>query len=320
MTVFTPLFQRMDSALAQGTRIGLGVVLATCAVVASAAPVSQVVVFGDSNVDNGNLRALFGAAVNPPPNFGGRYSNGPVVVEYLANQLSVPLLDYAYSGATTGAPGLNAAIPNTLTQIQNHFTALGAAQADPNALYIYWAGSNDIFLATTPAAQLQNKINGAMTNIDNALRQLDARGAKKIVVATRTPRPNLTSVDNQNGLALNSALKTLVSNLDPLLAADILLYDAYSRVEDMVLNPSNYGFTQNTALCINNNNVGDNCANDLAVAAGYINWDAAHKTTRVHGLMAQQIIAQVPEPAPAALLLAALGALALTRKRAPAVA
>jgi phospholipase/lecithinase/hemolysin len=98
-----------------------------------------------------------------------------------------------------------------------------------------------------------------------------------------------------------------------------MIYDAYSRVADMVINPATYGFTQNTALCLPNNNVGDNCANDLNVAAGYINWDAAHKTTRVHQLMAQQLIAQVPEPAPAALLAAALLALALTRKRSQAV-
>jgi len=289
--------------------------LTAAAVSTTAAPVSQIVAFGDSNVDSGNLRALFGPGVNPPPNFGGRNNNGPVVVEYLAGTLAVPLLNYGYSGATTGAPGLNAAIPNTLTQIQTHFTALGAGAADPDALYIYWAGSNDVFLATTPPAQLQNKINGALTNIDTGLRQLDARGAKKIVVATRTPRPDLASVDNQNGIALNTALKDFVSSLDPLLAADILIYDAYSRVADMVINPSNYGFTQSAALCINNNNVGDNCANDLNVAAGYINWDAAHKTTRVHALMAQQLIAQVPEPSVASLLAVAVLALVLTSQR-----
>ncbi len=49
------------------------------------------------------------------------------------------------------------------------------------------------------------------------------------------------------------------------------MYDAYGRVADMVLNPSAYGFSQSSALCINNNGVGDNCANDLNVAAGYIN-------------------------------------------------
>jgi phospholipase/lecithinase/hemolysin len=278
---------------------------------ALAYPYSQVVVFGDSNVDNGNLRALLGPGVNPPPNFGGRNSNGPVVVEYLANSLGVPLLDFAYSGATTGAPGLSPAIPHTLTQIQNYFGTLAGGMADPNALFIYWAGSNDILLATTPPAALQGKIDGAMANIDNALRQLNGRGAQNILVATRTPRPSLTSVDNLNGVALNTALKSLVSGLDALLAADIEIYDAYGSVADMVLNPSNYGFSQNTALCINNNGTGDNCANNLNVAAGYINWDAAHKTTRVHQLMAQQILMQVPAPGTLWLVLPVLAILAL---------
>ncbi len=295
-------------------RLVLTLGLTAAAISAAAAPISQVIVFGDSNVDNGNLRALFGPAVNPPPNFGGRNNNGRVVVEYIATGLGVPLLDYGYSGATTGAPGLNAQIPNTLTQVQSYFTALGAAAADPNALYIYWAGSNDIFLATTPPAQLQNKISAALANIDTALRQLDARGARNIVVATRTPRPDLGTVDNQNGIALNTAMRDYLSALDPQLAAGIQVYDAYGRVEDMVLHPATYGFTQAAALCINNNNVGDNCANDLNVAAGYINWDAAHKTTRVHQLMAAQLIAQVPEPATSALLAAAMLALVLTRK------
>jgi phospholipase/lecithinase/hemolysin len=286
-----------------------------------ATPISQVIAFGDSNVDNGNLRALFGPGVNPPPNFGGRNNNGPVVVEYIASRLGVALQDYAYSGATTGAPGLNAAIPNTLTQIQTYFTTLGAAQADPNALYVYWAGSNDIFLATTPPAALDGKISGAMSNIDTALRQLAARGAQNIVVATRTPRVSLASVDNLNGIALNTALRGLVQTIDQQLPANIQIYDAYSSVEDMVLNPVTYGFLQTSALCFANNGVGDNCANNLTVAQGYVNWDAAHKTTRVHQLMAAQILNQVPEPHTAALLAAALCGLVLTRasRRTPAV-
>jgi cholinesterase len=293
--------------------VGLAVLLSGATV--GAAPFSQVIVFGDSNVDNGNLRALFGPAVNPPPNFGGRNNNGPVVVEYLAQALGVPLQDYAYSGATTGAPGLNPLIPSTLTQIQTYFATLGGGMADPHALYVYWAGSNDILLATTPPAALPTKISGAVGNVDTALRQLDAAGAHHTVVANRTPRPNMASVDNQNGIALNAALGALVQSIDLQLAAHIHLYDAYSAIEHMVLNPSGYGFIQTTALCLPNNPGPDNCANDLAVAAGYINWDAAHKTTRVHELMAQQLLLHVPEPQALALLLLALVAVALTTRR-----
>lgn len=51
---------------------------------ASASPYDSVVVFGGSNVDNGNTAAAaakLGITVNPPPNYGGRNNNGPVVVE-----------------------------------------------------------------------------------------------------------------------------------------------------------------------------------------------------------------------------------------------
>jgi phospholipase/lecithinase/hemolysin len=124
----------------------------------------------------------------------------------------------------------------------------------------------------------------------------------------------LASTDNLNGVALNSAIKSLIQTLDPLLAADVRVFDAYASIVAMMTNPSTYGFTQTTALCINNP-LNDGCPTDLAVAKGYIQWDAAHKTTRVHELMAQEIVAQVPEPRTFVLLAAGLLALAWLRRR-----
>lgn len=209
---------------------------------------------------------------------------------------------------------MNAAIPNTLTQIQTYFSSLGGAAADPNALYIYWAGSNDIFLATTPPAALQGKIDGAIANIDTALRQLDAAGARNTLVVNRTPRPDLTTVDNLNGVALNAAIAALVQTDDVLLSAQVRLFDAYASIVDMVLNPARYGFTQPTALCINNP-LGDACSTNPSVAAQYVNWDAAHKTARVHEILADQIARQVPEPQTLVLILIALAPLAWWRRR-----
>lgn len=47
--------------------------------------------FGDSNIDNGNLFRITEGVAAQPPRWRGRESNGPVVVEYLAENLGVPL-------------------------------------------------------------------------------------------------------------------------------------------------------------------------------------------------------------------------------------
>ena len=85
-------------------------------------PFSKVYVFGDSNVDNGNVYIATSADPNDqypttppsPPYDRGRFSNGPVWVEVMAERLGLPNpeaslaggTNYAGGGATTG-PGLS---------------------------------------------------------------------------------------------------------------------------------------------------------------------------------------------------------------------
>ena len=79
--------------------LGFWLILLTFAFAAAGAP-AAVIAYGDSLSDNGNL---FKATGQPgPPYFQGRASNGPVAVELLAADLGIPLLDYAFGGATTG--------------------------------------------------------------------------------------------------------------------------------------------------------------------------------------------------------------------------
>src|SRR5262245_65983712 len=77
-------------------------------------PFSEVIVFGDSISDTGNGYIFTGGFAAGPPYFDGRFSNGPVWVEALAQELGLPVptpslnggTNYAIGGEETG-PGLS---------------------------------------------------------------------------------------------------------------------------------------------------------------------------------------------------------------------
>src|SRR5262245_27616808 len=73
-------------------------------------PFSEVIVFGDSTVATGNFYLATGGVVAGTPYYQGRFSNGPVWVEVLAQQLGLDApapsviggSNYAWGGAETG--------------------------------------------------------------------------------------------------------------------------------------------------------------------------------------------------------------------------
>lgn len=84
------------------TRLLAGVAI-LAALAAPAAKAGSLYVFGDSLSDDGNLYKLTG--LPPAPYYKGRFSNGPVWVEYLpalSGLSSSPANNFAYGGAFTG--------------------------------------------------------------------------------------------------------------------------------------------------------------------------------------------------------------------------
>src|SRR4029453_12923135 len=89
---------RLMGTVLHGLRVSCAILL-TLAVVpetvttawADSTPFSRIIVFGDSLSDTGNFYHLTGG-FPPAPYANGRFSNGPLWIEYLADDLGMKLL------------------------------------------------------------------------------------------------------------------------------------------------------------------------------------------------------------------------------------
>jgi phospholipase/lecithinase/hemolysin len=114
-------------------------VLAIGGSTAAARPFDELIVFGDSWSDNGNARILSEGLAVPPPYFGGRFSNGPLWVERLAERLHLghptesspapaPSLaggtNYAFGGAQAG-PGFAPDVCATVNGVRSWVPNIG---------------------------------------------------------------------------------------------------------------------------------------------------------------------------------------------------
>lgn len=188
-------------------------------------------VFGDSLSDSGNsgiisrtaTAGLPGGPITfpPPPYFDGRYSNGPVAVEYLWNSYNPgnpggfrPSLDpgggtnYAVGGATSGVANFNAvndSVPAVLQPVLRpaftdkaaawqlaEFLADGPGFRPSNSLFVVWFGANDLFYAADPeggspgnvpgASPSANLVENAINNILATIGTLYGEGARRFLV------------------------------------------------------------------------------------------------------------------------------------------
>ena len=312
-----------------------------------AVPISSLVVFGDSNVDIGRADdPVQGDGAFPPPNtVAGRSSDGPILPEFVAERVGVPQSNYAFGGATSGALNILGFLgqpdllrTGTLSQIDEFEARLGGGSADPDALYLVWAGSNDLvfeddfseILDKADQAEVEQAIDGALANLGEAATRLTDLGARNIVLTTRTPRPDLSDAPSPSaetdpeelndaaGRQLNDAITDLAGELDARLASDVSLFDDYSAIRDIIDASGSNGFQaysdDESQFCIN-----------AADCSDLINYDAAHKTSAVHSVLASAFVDQfeltaapAPVPLPGAgwtLGLGLVGLAALRRRR-----
>jgi phospholipase/lecithinase/hemolysin len=264
--------------------LAFAIFLASCAGTVKHVPIDRLVVFGDSNVDNGNRFRMYGSPA--PPNWRGRNSNGPNVADYLAKGLGVKSQNYAVSGATFSGVRL---------QI-DQFIQKDGGRLSASDLVVLWAGSNDIVgIGRSDGAAPPEAIAQVSANLTMEIDRLYGLGARRMLVGNLSARAELASENNLNRVDLNKAIAAAVSDAAKRTGANIQLFDAYGAIADMMNHPDRYGFVEVRASCRDAPAcVAEKYDDGLKIANEYVQWDIlGHKTTRVHSLMAEKILGMV---------------------------
>jgi phospholipase/lecithinase/hemolysin len=312
-----------------------------------AGPYDAIYAFGDSLSDVGNVFTVTLGAEPAAPYANGQFSNGPVWVQDFAAGLGLAALtpsllggtDFAYGGAQTGQTPFHTAIPSDLTGPGGQITQfqLAHATADPHALYSIWIGSNDLFAVPSNAtpSQIAMDIGAAVANVDGAIGDLAAEGAKNFLILTvpdlgKTPGaiaagPAAQAAASALAEAFNATLLNgsgPIPSLPSLGAADGLnlhVFDTFSALDTIVADPGAFGFTNVTSPCLVgavNYSGGTPCAPTMAGQNQYLFWDQVHPTAAGHAIIAAEALgATVPEPMTFALLALGLAGLGIVRRR-----
>ncbi|NJO40800.1 MAG: hypothetical protein HC769_02760 [Cyanobacteria bacterium CRU_2_1] len=260
---------------------------------------SNLVVFGDSLSDTGNFFSATGGIFPPsPPSFNGRLSNGPLWVDFIAPKLGLTrdeVSNFAFLGALSGRENLSDALipianfPGLLDQIDTFAATTGANGADPDALYVVWAGSNDFLNLSDPQA-VPTAIADAVTNLATSIATLANLGAEKIIVPNASDLGTLpfsiesgtTTQATLVSSAFNQALDQTLDQLEQTLGIDVISVDAFGFSQRIANAPEEFGFTNNT--------------DPLIGQSGSVNpdefvfFDEAHPTTRVHELFVDVVL------------------------------
>lgn len=277
--------------------------------------VGDVVVFGDSLSDPGNIPGLSGGVNFPPspPYAGNRFSNGPVYSELLPGLLGGrydPSLNYATGGALTGSDNLNSdrssplpdsdlsgvVLPGIQTQVDG-FIADGGQLGEDDIVILY-GGANDIFVAADiaaglPADQIPDLVRStaatSATNLATSVVKLDAVGGDFFILPN-LPDIGLTPSFSAGGedsaalgsaftLAHNLALNQSAVTLQDQTGANIIVFDVNGVVEDMQANPERYGLSNVTDACIE---VITCVIGDQETQNQFLFFDGVHPTAGVH--------------------------------------
>ena len=274
----------------------------------AAMPFSQLVSFGDSLSDTGNIFEVSSNPLTsfliqiffpgletpfpPPPYFNGRFTNGPVWLEHAASDLGLGSQDpsevggfnYAVGGATTFDDGniiINLILHDDVEDQVNAY--LSAHTPTGNELFIVEGGGNDL-------------ISGGITDVTFSTGKLESfitalyrDGGRNFLVPNLPPLgqiPSKVGGPNEDGLDLlslmfNQDLSAKLDHLEQTMAGiQIFRVDFYSRFLDVLADPGMFGFTNTTDPAFD-----EASGTVVPNPEQYLFWDNIHPTAEAHRLL-----------------------------------
>lgn len=298
---------------------------------AGSVPFGSMYVFGDSLSDGGSspsavlsIYKLLGGNCDPfhpcPPYFEGRYSNGMVAAEYLAQQIlpsgnsASHFFNYAVSGATTGIGNFG---DNGTTTIPGLFGLPGMNQeiglylsnvngiADSQALYFIWGGANDFLTGNAPDQAAQNIANYVSTLILAGAESFFIPNLPDLSLTPFAQIAGIEAIAHTFSEIFNTQLAMLLDNLALQFPfANIIQFDINAVLMETIQHPNQFGFNdaQNACLLVM-------CSNPET----FVFWDDFHPTTHAHAVFASLFANALPLPATLLLVIAGLPFIRLFR-------
>ncbi|WP_419814044.1 PEPxxWA-CTERM sorting domain-containing protein [Glacieibacterium sp.] len=281
---------------------------------------SQLIVFGDSLVDAGNLKALVGSDQFTPASkgyFQGRFTNGPDYTDLLNRRFYGSFQSPALAGSGTnyaigGARAVDTGdfIPDLGAQLGIY---LGSHAVDTKALYVINMGGNDVFglqsgnIGSYTAATYSAAFVERMTS---AVQTLSSLGATRILV---TGVPNTTPV----GFALETQLQAGLDMLEPTLGGTQLIRFSYQNfLGQLAADPVAFGvapFTE-AGACFDHRTP----VNGRINCDGFTTVDNTHPIASIQAALYRSVYDAagfVPEPGTWALMIAGFGLVGTAMRR-----
>lgn len=250
---------------------------------------NKIVFFGDSLSDNGNFYSGdWGYIPKSPPYFKGRFSNGPVWTENVANYFEkegVQSVNFALAGETAIFHNpVKGYLPYSLAASVDSYLVHTFWQDRSQTLFILWVGANDYLPGV---AVIDAFTSDVVRNIKYAVEQLIYHGGRYFLVLNlpdvgKTPYGKRDLAENLNALVTmhNAKLNTIIAELQAEnKGAFIRMYDTHAVFDDLLAHPDNFNKKYHMKL----RNVTEAC------------WHGGYLLNQSHPQAEQAVIQQITE-------------------------